>query len=761
MALTRPRAAQIYNLDYKQATRVVTVTNVTLSGGAPAQVDGVNLATNDRVLVTGQNTASQNGIYDVVTVGTGSNGTWARTSDANSTGEIDAGMIVMVTEGAVYHDTQWKLITDNPITIGVTGLVFTQNYSANSISGGTSNVTVYSNANVTISSAGTPNVLTISSTGVVVSGTISATGNITGNYILGNGSQLTGLPATYSNANVATFLASFGSNTISTTGNITGGKIIGNILNGTTTITAVANTTYQLTANSTPVQIFTGNVSGSNVRLPDATTCALGQSFTIINLTGSNLAVQTSAVGLYGSATSAITFIATVSNTAVQNGYTVSWQGSSYTGTGGSIVFSNSPTFGTIYPTAIDTGGGGSLTMCQSSATLNIGGSALAQTINFWPTATGNATYTRILNLATSGGLANTVINIGNVANATVNIRGATNFANAVTANSTISATGNVTGGNVLTAGIVSSTGNIIGGNLITDGYVNATANVSGGNLYAASGINTSGYIFAPGNITGGNVLTGGFVTATGNVTGGNLTSLGFTTVVGNITGGNVLTAGQVSATGNVSGNYFIGNGSALTGIVASAGAAIVNGTSNVTVASNSNVTIGIAGSTVATFATTGEYVTGIISATGDITSSGNINGVNLNSTHADLAELYIADADYPPGTVMEFGGNFEITAATSSHSTAVAGIISTAPGHLMNSQLKDKHALPLALTGRVPCRVVGTIFKGDRLVASGISGVATALDSTQYQPGCIIGKALENYNSISDGVIEVAVGRF
>jgi len=111
-------------------------------------------------------------------VGTGSNGTWARTSDGNDNGEIEAGMIIMVTEGAIYQDTQWKLITDNPIDIGVTSLVFTQNYSANSISSGTSNVVVNSNAAVTISSAGTANILTVSSTGTVIVGTLSVTGNI-------------------------------------------------------------------------------------------------------------------------------------------------------------------------------------------------------------------------------------------------------------------------------------------------------------------------------------------------------------------------------------------------------------------------------------------------------------------------------------------------------------------------------------------------------------------------------------------------------
>ena len=193
MGLTRPRAQQIYDIDYKQATRVVTTTNINLSGSAPSQVDGVTLSHNDRVLVTGQTTGSQNGIYYVTTLGSGSNGTWSRSTDSNQTGELLAGTIVMVTEGSVYADTQWKLITDNPIVIDTTPLTFTQNYSANSISGGTSNVVVNSNANVTISSAGAANVLTVSNTGVYVSGVVSATGNITGNYFVGNGSALTGI----------------------------------------------------------------------------------------------------------------------------------------------------------------------------------------------------------------------------------------------------------------------------------------------------------------------------------------------------------------------------------------------------------------------------------------------------------------------------------------------------------------------------------------------------------------------------------------
>jgi hypothetical protein len=130
MGLTRPRAHQLQDIDYKQTSRAITTTNITLSGGAPAVVDGVSLSLNDRVLVTGQSTGSENGIYSVTTVGAGSNGTWARSSDADGAGELNAGSITMVTEGTTYADTQWKLTTDDPITIGSTALTFVRNGAA-------------------------------------------------------------------------------------------------------------------------------------------------------------------------------------------------------------------------------------------------------------------------------------------------------------------------------------------------------------------------------------------------------------------------------------------------------------------------------------------------------------------------------------------------------------------------------------------------------------------------------------------------------
>ena len=184
MGLTKPRASQIFDLDYKQATRVITISAVNLTGGAPAVVDGVTLNAGDRVLVTGQTDASENGLYAVSVVGVGSDGTWVRTSDGNEDGEISAGMIVMVTEGFVYQDTQWKLTTDDPIDIGVTNLNFVINILSDV--GG-------ANTQVQINDAGTLGGFS-SFTFDKTANVLSVTGNVTGTYILGDGSQLSNLP---------------------------------------------------------------------------------------------------------------------------------------------------------------------------------------------------------------------------------------------------------------------------------------------------------------------------------------------------------------------------------------------------------------------------------------------------------------------------------------------------------------------------------------------------------------------------------------
>jgi hypothetical protein len=302
MALTKPRAYQIYDIDYKQATRVVTVTNITLTGGAPNNVDGVTLSLNDRVLVTGQADPTQNGIYIITTLGSGANGTWARSNDTNETGELLAGTIVMVTEGVIYADTQWKLITDNPIAIGTTPLVFTQNYYANVLHAGNSNVTVYSNANVTITAAGAANVLTVASDGVYVIGNVSATGNVTANYVLGNGYNLTGLAnVTFGNAPPTSNLVAGDIWIDSTTGiqYIWFNDITGNVWAEMEAQTAYSSTGYaNLTTNTLNTQILYNSANaivGSNALTFDGTTVSVTGIAVNANLSITGNTIQSTA----------------------------------------------------------------------------------------------------------------------------------------------------------------------------------------------------------------------------------------------------------------------------------------------------------------------------------------------------------------------------------------------------------------------------------------------------------------------------------
>jgi hypothetical protein len=123
---------------------------------------------------------------------------------------------------------------------------------------------------------------------------------------------------------------------------------------------------------------------------------------------------------------------------------------------------------------------------------------------------------------------------------------------------------------------------------------------------------------------------------------------------------------------------------------------------------------------------------------------------------YADLAEKYTSDQEYVPGTIVMFGGDAEVT-ISEDRTKKVAGVVSTHPAYLMNSHLEGT-SVEVALQGRVPCKVEGTIHKGDMIVAGSTPGVGIAHNDPQL--GQVIGKALENYNSTETGMIEVAVGR-
>ena len=146
--------------------------------------------------------------------------------------------------------------------------------------------------------------------------------------------------------------------------------------------------------------------------------------------------------------------------------------------------------------------------------------------------------------------------------------------------------------------------------------------------------------------------------------------------------------------------------------------------------------------------------------ATYDVGSaSKGYNTVHAKATsaqYADLAEIYEADSEYEVGTVVIFGGEKEITVSSMGADPRVAGVISGDPAYLMNSKATG---LAVALQGKVPCKVVGQISKGDMLVThSQYPGVARK--GTNPSMGTVIGKALEEYNSTEIGTINIVAGR-
>ena len=132
-------------------------------------------------------------------------------------------------------------------------------------------------------------------------------------------------------------------------------------------------------------------------------------------------------------------------------------------------------------------------------------------------------------------------------------------------------------------------------------------------------------------------------------------------------------------------------------------------------------------------------------------------SGATFNATYADLAEYYTADAEYEPGTVLVFGGDAEVTTTSELYDSRVAGVVTTNPAYVMNAECEGTRSC-VALQGRIPVKVTGIIKKGDMLATSNKPGYATKAFNPQV--GTIIGKALENKDTVGEGVIEVAIGR-
>jgi hypothetical protein len=654
------------------------------------------------------------------------------------------------------------------------------NVSLSAISSGNSSVELADvSGNATVSVAGVSNVAVFTTTGQLVTGIISSSGNITGDYILGNGSQLSGLPENYSNANVGAYLSTYSGN-ISAANFNSGNLLTAGLISTSGNIASqgIISASGNIETAGYFVGTFVGNVTGNFV-VPGSNTQV------IFNTNGNADAV--SGFTFDSNGPNLLTVLGTISSQGNVIAGNVSTAGV-VTATG-NITAGNIRTAGLVTATGNITGGNVN-TAGLVTATGNITGGNV-NTAGL-VTATGNITGGNIRTaglISATGNLNSANIFATGVVSATGNITAANFFTSA-----------NISAGNIQLTGIggygeLSVTGNtIIGGDLTVNGntsYVNVTTlaiedpiisigrgandaplvsddgkdrgeqlwyyagseksafigyDNSAGKLLGATqvtitnelvtildygtavfgNVETQGQIVATGNISGANITTAGLFSTTGNVTGGNLLTSGLITATGNIHGGNIRTAGLITATGAITGAALTGTSLTVTTGNVTAGN-IVNGNAN---------GVGNIGSSTTYFNTVFAQAT--------------------SAQYADLAECYLADGAYAPGTVVEFGGTAEITQCNTDMNSAVVGVVSTRPAYLMNSGLTGGHVAAVALMGRVPCRVQGTVTRGALMVSA---GNGRAREEKSPAPGTIIGKAVGSSDGTAD-MIEILVGK-
>ena len=684
------------------------------------------------------------------------------------------------------------------------------NVTVTTIADGTSNVSITDvNGNAVTSINGTPNVVVVAQTGQFVRGVISSTGNITGAYILGNGSQLTGLPATYTNSNVTALLANFGGNTISSVADITTAANVNasNVNSTTVNTTGNISTTAQInaTGNVTTSGYFIGNFVGNIVA-------------NITNIPGPNGAVVfNNGVG-NAAATSGLVFNSG-SNTLTALGSMSA---------GGNVVAVGNIVSGNI-TTAGQTSAGGNITGANflTAGVVSAGGNVRGSNINTagLVSAAGNVIG---LNITTGGAVSAT----GNISGGNLSITTSFNVGGNISATNltgtAVSVTGNIVAGNISTTGqfsvsSASVTGNITSSNVVTGNNISAGRGALVGNVYTGSfpdgmvldydlvsgngrissaendglqfynqglgnvwlgGFQSNGTFSATGNVVAAKNLTVGglYINAntisstngsitlgqTGNVGDvvivGNLTVNGTTTTINSTTittndialtlANNASTSADANGTGfGIGPNFVYGSftynnfsNAWITGLGIQASGNVVGGN----IVTNANVVVA---SSLKVNANNG--VTAIVN--NGTNGAGNIGAVGATfntvfakattAQYADLAENYSADAEYAPGTVVIFGGEKEITISTEVADERVAGAISTNPAHLMNSAMPG---LPVALRGRIPVKVIGPVFKGDSLVTSSTSGFAQSVGRSRLYGQAVFAKALET--NVSDG---------
>lgn len=292
--------------------------------------------------------------------------------------------------------------------------------------------------------------------------------------------------------------------------------------------------------------------------------------------------------------------------------------------------------------------------------------------------------------------------------------------------------------GGTTSFGSVNVSGNITAGNAtVTGGFYGDSIQVSNATVTANASINYA-------NITSATVgnLTTQVITTGGSSTAGTLT--GNWTLSGNVISGNS------KPTSIYTDNYYYANGASF-----NPSGTYNNG--NVSeYLSNANVSGGrFAGSIFPSSITTANITTGANTTAGQITGNWSLtSGSRLTATYADLAERFEADAYYDAGTVVELGGEKEITSVQYELSDDVFGVVSDTAAYLMNGAAgTDETHPPIAVSGRVNVKVTGTVKKGQRLVSAG-NGIARAALPGEATAFNTIGRSLVDKRNADVGTV-------
>jgi hypothetical protein len=310
---------------------------------------------------------------------------------------------------------------------------------------------------------------------------------------------------------------------------------------------------------------------------------------------------------------------------------------------------------------------------------------------------------------------------------------------------------GSTTFGNISVSGNISANNlaitNDISANITSTGSLSVTtqANIANATLSGTtsiSSINTTS-ITTGGSTTAGSLVGTWTANGSGTANGVNGTSLW-------VTGGNLVITGAGSI-GIRTDNYYFANGDPLS----------FPGTySNANVSSFLPTYVGNVGAAGGATVFNGRTLT-----TGANTTQGNITGnwtltpgSRLQATYADLAERFEADQPYTPGTVVKIGGTKEITIVNEELSNEVFGVVSNTAAYVMNSGAGTDETHPaIAMVGRVPVRVVGTVSKGDRLVSAG-NGLARMAKEGEANAFNVIGRSLVDKDTVDEGLVEAVV---